>query len=328
MLEPRVRRLPDLPRLLPAGLPRDRRPDDREDGRRDRHPVLPPRRRGAQARARWRSSSGSPTSSSSRTNPEDALEAIAEQPTAATAGWPRSRRPRTRGSGSPPAPATTTSTAPGSTTCGCPSTPCAATSRSSAAGEPIDRPLREIIGRARAGHRRVPRAARPRTTTEAFDRLVELARTVYPVRREPQLLRRALAPLDLLEPSARARRRPRRHGFLEDQEDSSTCTDTRSTRRSTTSRRAGPTGTPARGPSYWPPEVAERKRIMESSSAWSPPPALGQPPEDDHRAVHGHALGHHDRRRRAWLGRDGDERRRQLHGDRRVARASPRASRA
>ena len=39
------------------------------------------------------------------------------------------------------------------------------------------------------------------------------------------------------------------------------------------------TGTPARGPSYWPPEVAERKRIMERLREWSPPPALGVAPD-------------------------------------------------
>jgi pyruvate,water dikinase len=40
------------------------------------------------------------------------------------------------------------------------------------------------------------------------------------------------------------------------------------------------TSTPARGPSYWPPEVAERKRIMQRLREWSPPPALGVAPEE------------------------------------------------
>jgi pyruvate,water dikinase len=39
------------------------------------------------------------------------------------------------------------------------------------------------------------------------------------------------------------------------------------------------TSTPSRGPTYWPGEVAERKRIMEALRQWSPPPALGKPPE-------------------------------------------------
>jgi pyruvate,water dikinase len=40
------------------------------------------------------------------------------------------------------------------------------------------------------------------------------------------------------------------------------------------------TGTPARGPSYWPAEVAERKRIMQVLREWSPPPALGVAPAE------------------------------------------------
>ena len=40
------------------------------------------------------------------------------------------------------------------------------------------------------------------------------------------------------------------------------------------------TGTPARGPSYWPDEVAERKRIMQLLREWSPPPALGVAPAE------------------------------------------------
>ncbi len=40
------------------------------------------------------------------------------------------------------------------------------------------------------------------------------------------------------------------------------------------------TGTPARGPSYWPDEVAERKRIMGHLRKWSPPPGLGVAPAE------------------------------------------------
>jgi len=35
----------------------------------------------------------------------------------------------------------------------------------------------------------------------------------------------------------------------------------------------------ARGPHYWPREIARRKGIVEALRAWSPPPALGEPPE-------------------------------------------------
>jgi pyruvate, water dikinase len=36
---------------------------------------------------------------------------------------------------------------------------------------------------------------------------------------------------------------------------------------------------PAAGPSYWPPIVAKRKRILEALDGWKPSPALGTPPE-------------------------------------------------
>ncbi len=39
------------------------------------------------------------------------------------------------------------------------------------------------------------------------------------------------------------------------------------------------TGTIARGPSYWQKEIDWRKGIMEKFQAWSPPPALGTPPD-------------------------------------------------
>jgi pyruvate,water dikinase len=38
-------------------------------------------------------------------------------------------------------------------------------------------------------------------------------------------------------------------------------------------------GVPPRGPSYWPRELERRKRIMAALRTWSPPPALGEPPE-------------------------------------------------
>jgi len=38
-------------------------------------------------------------------------------------------------------------------------------------------------------------------------------------------------------------------------------------------------GTPPRGPKYWPREIERRRTILDVLSAWSPPKALGQPPE-------------------------------------------------
>jgi pyruvate,water dikinase len=38
-------------------------------------------------------------------------------------------------------------------------------------------------------------------------------------------------------------------------------------------------GAPSRGPAYWPPEIERRKQIVSALEKWSPPPALGAPPE-------------------------------------------------
>jgi pyruvate,water dikinase len=44
-------------------------------------------------------------------------------------------------------------------------------------------------------------------------------------------------------------------------------------------RLAWAAGSEGRGPGYWPPIVARRKKIMEAARNWSPPPALGAVPE-------------------------------------------------
>jgi len=38
-------------------------------------------------------------------------------------------------------------------------------------------------------------------------------------------------------------------------------------------------GTPARGPKYWPQEIERRKAMIQKMYEWTPPPALGEPPE-------------------------------------------------
>ena len=39
------------------------------------------------------------------------------------------------------------------------------------------------------------------------------------------------------------------------------------------------TGIKPRGPSYWPPEIEWRKGVLEKFKQWTPPPALGVPPD-------------------------------------------------
>jgi pyruvate,water dikinase len=56
---------------------------------------------------------------------------------------------------------------------------------------------------------------------------------------------------------------------------------------------SGGAGVP-RGPAYWPPVVARRKRIYEALRGWAPPPAWSCARGRDG-ASDDHALGHHDR---------------------------------
>jgi pyruvate,water dikinase len=65
------------------------------------------------------------------------------------------------------------------------------------------------------------------------------------------------------------------------------------------------TGTPARGPSYWPAEVAERKRIMQVLREWSPPPALGVAPSEITEPFTVMLFGVTTDTVKQWLGADG-----------------------
>jgi pyruvate,water dikinase len=65
------------------------------------------------------------------------------------------------------------------------------------------------------------------------------------------------------------------------------------------------TGTPARGPSYWPAEVAERKRIMQVLREWSPPPALGVAPSEITEPFTVMLFGVTTDTVKQWLGGDG-----------------------
>jgi pyruvate,water dikinase len=70
------------------------------------------------------------------------------------------------------------------------------------------------------------------------------------------------------------------------------------------------TGTPARGPTYWPAEVAERKRIMQVLREWSPPPALGAAPAEITEPFTVMLFGVTTDTVKQWLGgdgRDGDQ---------------------
>ena len=52
-------------------------------------------------------------------------------------------------------------------------------------------------------------------------------------------------------------------------------------------------GAPARGPGHWPTEIERRRGIHQALKRLVGPAGAGHPARGRHRAVHGHALGHH-----------------------------------
>jgi pyruvate, water dikinase len=147
------------------------------------------------------------------------------------------------------------------------------------AGEEIARPLEQIT------------AERERITAEyrdllgsdddraAFDGLVDLARTVYPYVENHNFYVehwhhsifwskvRELGSVFVA------------HGFFADEEDVFFLRRTEIHDALYDLCIGWATGTESRGPTYWPAIVAKRRAIYEQLRGWTPPPALGTPPE-------------------------------------------------
>jgi pyruvate,water dikinase len=147
------------------------------------------------------------------------------------------------------------------------------------AGGTIDRPLEELTRE----RERITGEYRELLATDddrkAFDDLVGLARTVYPYVENHNfyvehwhhsLFWNKVRELGQVFVA---------HGFLEDSEDVFYLHRYEVYSALYDLEAGWATTTPARGPTYWPQEVAVRKQIMEKLRAWSPPPALGTPPE-------------------------------------------------
>ena len=148
------------------------------------------------------------------------------------------------------------------------------------AGEDISRPTAAILAereRITAGHRELL----PEDQREAFDRSLELARTVFPyVENHAFYIDHRYLTIfwnKVREFGALLAR----HRFLADAEDIFLLRhdEVRSALEDLRLWWSSGAGA-ACGPSHWPPLVEGRKSIYEAMRRWSPPPALGQIPDD------------------------------------------------
>lgn len=147
------------------------------------------------------------------------------------------------------------------------------------AGEDIDRPLEEIISertRITAEYRELLPSADDRTT---FDSLVELARTVYPYVENHNFYVEHWHHSIFWNKVRELGDRFVEHGFFADREDIFFLHRNEIYSALYDLLIGWAVGTEPRGPSYWPAIIERRKRIYEQLRCWSPPPALGVPPE-------------------------------------------------
>ena len=142
---------------------------------------------------------------------------------------------------------------------------------------PADRGRRR---RARPDHERVPRAAGRRRDARRVRREARALAARVPLRREPQLLRRALGAVGVLAADPRARAVLADAGFWADADDIFYVRRDELQQVIYDYGTGWAVGTEAAGPSYWPAEIARRKAHHRGAASPSrPQPALNQPPE-------------------------------------------------
>jgi pyruvate,water dikinase len=147
------------------------------------------------------------------------------------------------------------------------------------AGEEISRPLDAVI----AERDRVTAEYRDLLpdddTRQAFDEGLGLSRTVFPYVESHNFYVEHWYHTLFWNKVREFGELLAQHGFLHDPEDVFYLQRHELNDALVDLRLAWAAGSSARGPSYWPPIVEERKRIMEAMRGWSPPPALGAVPE-------------------------------------------------
>jgi pyruvate, water dikinase len=147
------------------------------------------------------------------------------------------------------------------------------------AGEDIDRPLEQILQERTRITAEYADLLASEDDRQAFTDLVELARTVYPYVENHNFYVehwhhsifwskvRELGDLFVA------------HGFFADREDIFFLHRNEIYSALYDLMIGWAVGTPARGPSYWPAIIERRQQIHAALKSWSPPPALGVPPE-------------------------------------------------
>jgi pyruvate,water dikinase len=147
------------------------------------------------------------------------------------------------------------------------------------AGEEISRPLEAVI----AERDRVASEYRDLLpdddTRQAFDQSLGLSRTVFPYVESHNFYVEHWYHTLFWNKAREFGALLAQHGFLEEAEDIFYLQRHEVSDALVDLRLAWAAGSQGRGPGYWPPIVAERKRIMEAMRGSSPPPALGTIPD-------------------------------------------------
>ena len=148
------------------------------------------------------------------------------------------------------------------------------------AGEPVERPLERILSERERMTAEYGELLPTEDDRTAFEELVQLARTVYPYVENHNFYVehwhhslfwnkvRELGDLFVAR------------GFLEDREDIFYLHRNEIHSALYDLIISWAAGTDGAGPTHWPPIVARRREIREALKGWTPPPALGVPPEE------------------------------------------------
>ncbi len=128
----------------------------------------------------------------------------------------------------------------------------------------------------------------------AFDGKLGLLAHGVPLRREPQLLRRALGALgDLAQDAQRSARSWSSAGFFEKPDDVFLLKRNEVADALFDYYAGWAVGAPSRGPAYWPKEIERRRADAGRAAGVEPAAGARRAAGGRHRALHGHALGHH-----------------------------------